>query len=73
VVDFVTERCLSSAHVYFKSEEMHGKLALILIPRKRAIQVKDMDTHIGDLHPSIVGEILIISHQQETQGQQTVK
>lgn len=56
MIDFVTEKCLSSANVYFKSEEMH-----------------DMDTHIGDLHPSIVGEILIFSHQQETQGQQTVK
>lgn len=27
----------SDANVYFKSEEMHGKHALILIPRKRAI------------------------------------
>jgi hypothetical protein len=37
VIDFVTEKCLSSANVYFKSEEMHGKHALIVIPRKRAI------------------------------------
>lgn len=37
MIDFVTERRLFSAHVYFKSEEMHGKLALKLIPRKRAI------------------------------------
>ncbi|KAG2033757.1 muts domain V-domain-containing protein [Suillus americanus] len=56
----------SDAHVYFKSEEMHGKLALNLIPRKCAIQVKDMDTHIGDLHPSIVDrEIEIVQELLE--------
>jgi hypothetical protein len=55
MIDFVTEQRIFSAHVYFKSEEMHGKLALTLIPRKCVIRVKDMDTHIGDLHPSIVG------------------
>jgi len=44
-----------SAHVYFKSQEMHGKVNLSHVPSKLKIYFEDMDTHIGDLHPLIVG------------------
>jgi DNA mismatch repair protein MSH5 len=34
---------------------MHGKIHFSFVPNRLVIQSKDMDTHIGDLHPSIVG------------------
>ncbi|KAG1801295.1 DNA mismatch repair protein MutS [Suillus subaureus] len=48
------------------SPDVVPALDMNLISRNRAIQVKDMDTHIGDLHPSIVDrEIEIVQELLE--------